>query len=76
MEHQQYSYQSKGHFEQEDNAKGEGFVYDDINRLDSLILEKLHQKRNDTTNTNGSTHCSQNIIEKLANQMMGLQSNA
>lgn len=36
----------KGHFEQEDNARGEGFVFDDINRLDKLILEKLEQKRN------------------------------
>ena len=31
----------KGHFEQEDNAREEGFVFDDIKRLDVLILEKL-----------------------------------
>lgn len=36
----------KGHFEQEDNAKEEGFVFEDIYRLDKLILEKLVQKRN------------------------------
>jgi UDP-N-acetylglucosamine--N-acetylmuramyl-(pentapeptide) pyrophosphoryl-undecaprenol N-acetylglucosamine transferase len=36
----------KGHFEQEDNAKGEGFVFEDINRLEKLILEKLEEKRN------------------------------
>ncbi len=36
----------KGHFEQEDNAKNEGFVYEDILNLDSLIHEKLTQKRN------------------------------
>lgn len=35
----------KGHFEQEDNAKAEGFVFEDINRLDKLILEKLDEKR-------------------------------
>ena len=35
----------KGHFEQEDNAKEEGFVFEDINRLDKLILEKLGEKR-------------------------------
>jgi len=36
----------KGHFEQEDNAKTEGFVFEDINRLETLISEKLEQKRN------------------------------
>lgn len=36
----------KGHFEQEDNAREEGFTFEDIYRLDELILEKLEQKRN------------------------------
>ena len=36
----------KNHFEQEDNAKDEGFSYNDINRLDSLISLKLEEKRN------------------------------
>ena len=36
----------KDHFEQEDNAKEEGYVFDDIFRLESLISEKLDQKRN------------------------------
>ena len=36
----------KGHFEQEENAKTEGFVFEDINRLETLISEKLEQKRN------------------------------
>jgi len=53
----------KGHFEQEDNAKGEGFVFDDIKRLDVLILEKLEQKRNQV-NTNGAKNAS-DIIKKL-----------
>ena len=35
----------KNHFEQEDNAREEGFSYDDVNRLDSLISEKLVEKR-------------------------------
>jgi UDP-N-acetylglucosamine--N-acetylmuramyl-(pentapeptide) pyrophosphoryl-undecaprenol N-acetylglucosamine transferase len=35
----------KGHFEQEDNAREEGFVFDDINRLEKLIQEKLDQRR-------------------------------
>ncbi|HXX05518.1 MAG TPA: glycosyltransferase [Candidatus Bathyarchaeia archaeon] len=36
----------KGHFEQEENAKGLGFTYDDIFRLDDLILEKINEERN------------------------------
>ncbi len=36
----------KGHFEQEDNAREVGFTFEDIYRLDELILEKLEQKRN------------------------------
>jgi len=55
----------KGHFEQEDNAKEEGFVFDDINRLDVLILEKLEEKRNQV-NTNGAKNAS-DIIRKLMN---------
>ena len=53
----------KDHFEQEDNAKAEGFVFEDINRLDKLILEKLEQKRN-KINMNGTKLASE-IIRKL-----------
>ncbi|RMF31832.1 MAG: UDP-glucuronosyltransferase [Candidatus Nitrosothermus koennekii] len=35
----------KGHFEQEANAMEEGFRFDDINRLDELILEYLEKGR-------------------------------
>ncbi len=55
----------KGHFEQEDNAQEEGFVFDDINRLDELILEKLEEKRNQV-NTDGAKNASK-IIRKLMN---------
>ncbi len=55
----------RDHFEQEDNAKKEGFVFDDINRLDVLILEKLEQKR-DQVNTEGAQNAA-NIIKKLTN---------
>ena len=55
----------KNHFEQEDNAKEQGFVFDDINRLDVLILEKLEEKRNQV-NTNGAKNAS-DIIKKLIN---------
>ena len=53
----------KDHFEQEDNAKEEGFVFEDINRLNVLILEKLEEKRNQT-NTNGAAIAS-DIIKKF-----------
>ena len=36
----------KDHFEQEDNAREQGFVFEDINRLDELILKKLKEKKN------------------------------
>ena len=55
----------RGHFEQEDNAKEQGFVFEDIDRLDVLILEKLEQKRNQV-NTDGAKNAS-NIIKKLMN---------
>ena len=55
----------KGHFEQEDNAKEQGFVFDDIKRLDALILEKLDQKRKPVS-TDGAKNAA-NIIKKLMN---------
>ena len=53
----------KGHFEQEDNAKAEGFEFKDINRLEKLILEKLEAKRNQV-DTNGAKVAAE-IIQKL-----------
>ncbi|QUC64351.1 UDP-glucuronosyltransferase [Nitrosopumilus sp. K4] len=35
----------KGHFEQEDNAREEGFEFEDIFKLETMIEEKLTQKR-------------------------------
>lgn len=43
----------KDHFEQEENAKDEGFTYNDVFRLDSLIPEKLVERRN-AQNYNGA----------------------
>ena len=60
----------KGHFEQEDNAKKEGFVFNDIKRLDGLILEKIDEKRRQVT-ADGAKKAS-DIIRKL----MNWQSNA
>jgi len=53
----------KDHFEQEDNAKEEGFDFEDIERLDELILEKIGQKRNQII-SNGSIEASK-IIKNL-----------
>ena len=53
----------KGHFEQEDNAKEQGFVFEDINRLDRLILSKLEEKRN-RVNTEGTKKAAK-IIQRL-----------
>ena len=53
----------KNHFEQEDNAKEQGYSFEDINRLDSLILEKLDEKRNQVR-TNGAQNAAK-IIEEL-----------
>jgi len=53
----------KGHFEQEKNAKKEGFVFEDIERLKELILEKIEQKRNQEK-TEGAAKASK-IIKKM-----------
>ena len=53
----------KGHFEQEDNAKELGFVFEDINRLQELILEKLEENRIQV-NMSGAKRAAE-IIQKL-----------
>ena len=55
----------KGHFEQEDNAREQGFEFEDINRLEELIGKKLEQKRNQV-NTDGARITSK-IIQNLVN---------
>lgn len=55
----------KGHFEQEDNAKEQGFVFEDIHRLEELIVEKLGEKR-DPVNIDGAKNAS-DIIKKFMN---------
>jgi len=56
----------KGHFEQEDNARDEGFEFEDIKRLEELILEKLEAKRNQIS-TNGAKAAAE-IIQKFMNK--------
>ena len=54
----------KDHFEQEDNAKEEGYVFDDIFRLEDLIVEKLEQGRK-SLEINGSQKASKLIQDLL-----------
>lgn len=56
----------KDHFEQEDNAKQEGFSFEDINKLESLIAEKLTTKRN-PLNYNGAMKAA-NIIHRFVTE--------
>lgn len=53
----------KGHFEQEDNAREQGFSFDDIKILDKLILEKLEVRRKQV-NIDGAEIASK-IIKNL-----------
>ena len=55
----------KGHFEQEDNARDEGFSYDDLENLENLILEKSSQKRNPVM-TDGAQKAYE-IVKKFLN---------
>jgi len=53
----------KGHFEQEENAKECGFSFDDLFHLESLIPEKINEKRIQT-NFDGAQKAA-NLIKKL-----------
>ena len=53
----------KNHFEQEDNAKNEGFSFDDVYKLESLISDKLSEKRN-PVKCNGANKAS-DIIKSI-----------
>ncbi len=55
----------KKHFEQEDNAKQYGFGFDDIYRLDELMLEKLEVDRNSMATRNGADDASRLILKLL-----------
>ena len=54
----------KGHFEQEDNAKEEGFSYNDIFRLDYLISNKLNESRRAVT-SDGAKRAAEIIKNNL-----------
>jgi UDP-N-acetylglucosamine--N-acetylmuramyl-(pentapeptide) pyrophosphoryl-undecaprenol N-acetylglucosamine transferase len=51
----------KDHFEQEENAKRYGYTFNDINRLDELIIEKLDSPRESITTSNGAERAARLI---------------
>ena len=53
----------KGHFEQEDNAKAEGFCFEDVNRLAELISERLDKRK--SKNMSDSASDAAEIIRKI-----------
>ncbi|TBR10003.1 MAG: UDP-glucuronosyltransferase [Candidatus Nitrosotenuis sp.] len=55
----------KNHFEQEDNAKQEGYQYDDVLRLGTLIPQKLESARA-PVETNGASRAYEIIRKYLA----------
>ncbi|MEM3065632.1 MAG: glycosyltransferase [Candidatus Nitrosotenuis sp.] len=54
----------KNHFEQEDNAKQEGYSFEDINRLEYLIPQKLESRR-DAVHSDGAKKAWQIICKYL-----------
>jgi UDP-N-acetylglucosamine--N-acetylmuramyl-(pentapeptide) pyrophosphoryl-undecaprenol N-acetylglucosamine transferase len=55
----------KGHFEQEDNARAEGYSFDDINNLESLIAQKIESGRT-KTQTDGAQKTAQIILDHIS----------
>ena len=50
----------RGHFEQEDNARSEGFEFEDVYRLEELVAQKLSEKRR-RTDADGAKKASEVI---------------
>lgn len=55
----------KGHFEQEDNAREEGYSFDDIYKLDLLIPQKLESRRT-PIQTDGAKRAAEIILQQLS----------
>ncbi len=54
----------RNHFEQEDNARQEGYQYEDMLRLETLIPQKLESARK-PVETNGASRACEIIMEHL-----------
>lgn len=55
----------KGHFEQEDNARSTGYSFEDINKLESLIPQKIESERTQTQ-TDGAKKAAQIILSHIS----------
>jgi UDP-N-acetylglucosamine--N-acetylmuramyl-(pentapeptide) pyrophosphoryl-undecaprenol N-acetylglucosamine transferase len=55
----------KNHFEQEENAKRYGYRFEDIDRLEDLVAEKLDKKRSEIVIRNGAKRASSLILNLL-----------
>jgi len=55
----------KNHFEQEENAKQNGFSFDDIYRLKDLVLKKLYDERHEIIIRDGANKASSSILNLL-----------
>lgn len=55
----------KGHFEQEDNASAEGYTFNDVFKLDSIIPQKIESKRKQIQ-TDGAKKASELILKYLS----------
>ncbi|CAE6492491.1 Glycosyltransferase 28 domain [Candidatus Nitrosotenuis uzonensis] len=56
----------KNHFEQEDNARTEGYTHQDLFRLEEIILKKLNEPRH-RTGTSGAQKAWQVIKQTMTN---------
>jgi len=54
----------KNHFEQEQNARKLGYTYEDISRLETLIIEKIQTGRGILTN-NGAKTAAKIVMEMV-----------
>ncbi len=55
----------KGHFEQEENARRYGFAFEDIYRLQDLMIERLDSKRAQVRVTRGAEKACELILDLL-----------
>jgi UDP-N-acetylglucosamine--N-acetylmuramyl-(pentapeptide) pyrophosphoryl-undecaprenol N-acetylglucosamine transferase len=56
----------KNHFEQEQNARKLGYVYEDISRLENLIIEKIEAGRDSKiVSNNGARNAAKIVMEMI-----------
>ncbi|MCS6767557.1 MAG: glycosyltransferase [Candidatus Nitrosocaldus sp.] len=55
----------KGHFEQEENARRYGFSYEDVYRLEDIMLEYLSKSKRHVSVSNGANEAASRILSML-----------